>query len=216
MNFHKIKIIARNILKINLRSLVLNFFLNGKRNKNTLIIACGKMKFVYNNSSKINSIEGFLYLNKGMRGKEPFIGMVEMNDNSTINVSNTFTIYSGCHIILLPKATLNLGSGYINRNVKIRCHQQISIGNNVAISENVTIWDSDAHQIISNEQKPISQPITIGNNVWIGTNATILKGVTIGDGAVIASGAVVTKNIPAYCLAAGVPAKVIKENISWK
>jgi acetyltransferase-like isoleucine patch superfamily enzyme len=46
-------------------------------------------------------------------------------------------------------------------------------------------------------------------------NATILKGVRIGDGAVIAAGSVVTKDVPSHCLAAGVPAKVIKEHVSW-
>ena len=51
---------------------------------------------------------------------------------------------------------------------------------------------------------------SIDNNVWIATRATILKGVTIGDGAVIAAGAVVTKNVPAYTVVAGVPAKVIR------
>ena len=45
---------------------------------------------------------------------------------------------------------------------------------------------------------------------------TILKGVTIGDGAIVAAGAVVTKSIPPACLAAGVPAKVIKENVEWE
>jgi len=62
----------------------------------------------------------------------------------------------------------------------------------------------------------MTQPISIGNHVWIGINATILKGVTIGDGAIIAAGAVVTRDIPASCMAAGVPASVIKNNISWE
>lgn len=52
--------------------------------------------------------------------------------------------------------------------------------------------------------------IVIGNDVWIGTGAIILSGVTIGDGAVIAAGAVVSKNIPPYAIAGGVPAKVIR------
>ena len=141
--------------------------------------------------------------------------MIEMRDNSEIHVDDTFSIHSGCHIIVLENAKLNLGSGYINRNVKIRCFKEITIGNNVAISENVTIWDSDAHTIIGKEAE-MTQPIHIGNNVWIGNNVTILKGVTIGNGAIIAAGAVVTKDIPEACLAAGIPAKVIKENVKWK
>ena len=59
-------------------------------------------------------------------------------------------------------------------------------------------------------------PITIGENVWIGCRALILKGVTIGDGAVVAAGAVVTKDVPANCVVAGNPAKIIKENVVWQ
>lgn len=50
----------------------------------------------------------------------------------------------------------------------------------------------------------------IGNDVWIGARATILDGIIIGDGAIIAAGAMVTKNIPPYAIAGGVPAKIIK------
>lgn len=54
------------------------------------------------------------------------------------------------------------------------------------------------------------EPVYIGNDVNIGTCVTILNGVTIGDGAIIGAGSVVTKNIPAYAVVAGVPAKIIK------
>lgn len=56
--------------------------------------------------------------------------------------------------------------------------------------------------------------IKVGNDVWIGTKAVILSGVTIGDGAVIGAGSIVTKNIPPYSVAAGVPAAVIKFRFS--
>lgn len=54
------------------------------------------------------------------------------------------------------------------------------------------------------------KPIEIGNDVWIGTRSIIMDGVTIGHGAVIAANSVVTKNIPAYAIVGGVPAKIIK------
>ena len=53
-------------------------------------------------------------------------------------------------------------------------------------------------------------PVRIGNDVWIGLNAIVMDGITIGDGAVIGAGAVVTKDIPPYAIAVGVPARVIK------
>ena len=59
----------------------------------------------------------------------------------------------------------------------------------------------------------IPAPIVLGKRVWIGSNSTILQGVTIGDNAVIGAGSVVTKDIPAGCIAAGVPARIIRNSL---
>ena len=56
--------------------------------------------------------------------------------------------------------------------------------------------------------------VNIGNDVWVGSRAMILGGVSVGDGAVIAAGAVVTKDVPAYAIVGGVPAKIIKYRFS--
>lgn len=100
----------------------------------------------------------------------------------------------------------------MNNGAEIYCDESISIGDNTVIAQNVCIRDTDSHTLIGSVK---SAPVTIGNHVWIGTKAIILKGVTIGDGAVIAAGAVVTHDVPAKCLVAGVPAKVIKRNVEW-
>ena len=68
-------------------------------------------------------------------------------------------------------------------------------------------FDSDIEQI---------KPVKIGSRVWIGCNSLIMKGVTIGDGAVVAAGSVVTKDVPAGAVCGGNPAKIIRENITWK
>ena len=56
----------------------------------------------------------------------------------------------------------------------------------------------------------VHRPITIEKNAWIGTAATVLAGVTVGQNSIVAAGAVVTKDVPANCMVAGVPARVVK------
>ena len=63
-------------------------------------------------------------------------------------------------------------------------------------------------------QYKTSDETRIGNDVWVGKNAIILGGVTIGNGAIIAAGSVVTKDVPPYHIAGGVPAKILKPRFS--
>ena len=138
--------------------------------------------------------------------------LIRMYDNSKIEVKGNFEFHYGADVVLFENATLELGKSYANSNCKIRCHKRITIGDECAISHDVTIMDSDAHAIngiVSTE------PVIIGNHVWIGTRATILKGVKIGDGAIIAAGAVVTKDVPPYSMVGGVPARIIKDKVEW-
>jgi len=61
------------------------------------------------------------------------------------------------------------------------------------------------------EQALSEAPVIIGRDAWVGANVKVLKGVTIGDGAIIGAGSVVTKDIPPYKIAVGVPARVIAD-----
>ena len=203
-----------NRIQDTILSRIISLKIIGKRKNNSLKFY--GINFVYSDKAKINIDEDFVFsFNKSFRNKEPQKGFLELNSNSEINVKGNFILHNGAHVILMHSAKLNLGSGYINRNVKIRCFKEITIGNNVAISENVSIWDSDAHELQDSLRDNV-QPIKIGNHVWIGMNSIILKGVEIGDGAVIAAGSIVNKNVEENCLYGGIPAKKIKENISWK
>ncbi|MCI5142112.1 MAG: acyltransferase [Candidatus Electrothrix sp. ATG1] len=139
---------------------------------------------------------------------------IKLHAGSELCVKGFMSINTGCSISVNPGGTLLLGSGFINDGVTIDCTQRIQIGNDVAISKKVVIRDSDSHFI--DDRVSADAPVVIGDRVWIGVNAIILKGVRIGNGSVVAAGAVVTKNMPASSLIAGVPASVIRENITWK
>ena len=102
----------------------------------------------------------------------------------------------------------------------ITCTNKIYIGNRLLTGKWVTITDNShgTTDISTLQIDPIKRPIyskgpvIIGDNVWIGDKATILPNVTIGDGAVIAANSVVTKDVPAYCVVAGNPARIIRNN----
>lgn len=145
------------------------------------------------------------------QARENHLGAFRIDEGAKLIV-DSFSIRSGCDIHICQDATLTLLSGYINESSRIHCRHNISIGKNVCIADEVIIRDNDAHDVSGSSSK---RDIIIGNNVWICTRAIILKGVTIGDGAVIGAGAVVVKDVPPRVLVAGVPAKIIRENVSW-
>jgi len=93
-------------------------------------------------------------------------------------------------------------------------HAGISIGKNVMIAPNVVIVAfSHGYKDIDNpmtKQQNDEAPVSIEDNVWIASNCTIGKGVRIGTGSIIAANSFVNKDIPAFSIAGGVPAKVIK------
>jgi len=102
---------------------------------------------------------------------------------------------------------------HITATNRIKIGHHLLTGKWVTISDNnhgLTNWETLHTEPL---MRPIVSkgPVVIGDNVWIGEKATILSGVTIGDGVVIAANSVVTKDVPAYCVVAGNPARIIKQ-----
>jgi acetyltransferase-like isoleucine patch superfamily enzyme len=111
---------------------------------------------------------------------------------------------------------------YLGRDVFIGSFAWISatrpviIGDDSVIGPGLYLMTGDHHFSTPGESHSAPSPgrsagVTIGRNVWIGARVTILRGVKIGDGAVIAAGSVVTRDIPGYVIAMGVPAKPVRE-----
>ena len=112
-------------------------------------------------------------------------------------------------------ARLTIGAHVGMSSTRLWVHDSVTIGDNVKIGACVLITDTDAHPMdymarrTTNEGTK-SAPIVIEDDVWIGAHSVVLKGVTIGARSIIGAGSVVTRSIPADCVAAGNPCRVIR------
>lgn len=121
---------------------------------------------------------------------------------------------NGCSLTIGAGTTIEEASFFIAEP-----YMAITIGNDCMLSEGIVMYTTDGHTIIDMNtgiRTNNASSITIGNHVWIGSGVKILKGVTIGDDAIIASGSIVTSDVPNNTIYAGVPARLVKNNINWK
>jgi acetyltransferase-like isoleucine patch superfamily enzyme len=146
---------------------------------------------------------------------ESFAELIVDSPDSRIDIGYITYLHSYCQVKTF-KGWIKIGSYCtVNRFAILAGHGGLEIGNNVLISPNVII--NPQNHIFDNPNIPIwkqgisKEGIRIEDDVWIGAGAIILDGVTISRGSIIGAGAVVTKNISAYSVAVGVPARVIKK-----
>jgi acetyltransferase-like isoleucine patch superfamily enzyme len=171
-------------------------------------------RVVIDRSAKI-VLNGVLTLGVKENRKSTAETRFSLGKNSNLTVNGAFSVASGSDIRVFANGELVIDDGYCTSGVQIVCFKKITIGKGCAIARDVIIRDTDAHQIFYADYV-MTQEVVIGEHVWIGNRAIIMKGVTIGDGAIVAAGSIVTKDVPKKCMVAGVPAKVIRENVEWQ
>lgn len=133
------------------------------------------------------------------------------------NNAYPFTVGEGC--IIEQRVAVNTWHGPVllskgcSLGIDTVCVGPINIDEGTVIAQGVYIYGEnrsvDTAGVKTADTVEI-KPVNIGKGVWVGAGARIMPGVVIGDGSVIAAGAVVTRDVPAYTLMAGVPAKAIK------
>jgi len=146
-----------------------------------------------------------------------------IGNNNTIYVGKNCTIQNGCSIwILGNNSMVHIGEETrIGANCAIEVqedNQSIIIGKDNMWSHDIRIRNNDSHfiyDLTTGERNNPPKSIVVGNHVWIAAYATVLKGVNIDDGAIVATRALVTKNVDKNTIVAGVPAKVVKNNVEW-
>ena len=113
-------------------------------------------------------------------------------------------------LVTAPGARLTIGKACsLNYGMSIGCNQEITIGDRVRFGPFAMIVDSHFHDIYDRSLRPPPEPVHIESDVWIGTRSSVLPGVRIGRGAVIGAHSLVNKNVPAFTIWGGVPAKQI-------
>ena len=172
-----------------------------------------RITFLFNNVSCEKGLRsrGKVYVYNGDAGQ------IYIGKNVCLNSADWANpIGSGNHIwiqIVGRDAVLSIGDETGISNTAITCATKVEIGKQCLIGSGCKIYDTDFHvlPIQSKEKRIKSDPIVIEDRVFIGAGSTILKGVRVGKNSVIGAGSVVVKDIPAYEVWAGNPARFIKK-----
>ena len=143
--------------------------------------------------------------------------VLEALDDGRLTIGEGTLLEPGCWITMAPEARISIGSGcFLNKNTMLAAQESIEIGDHVMFANNCFVGDAD-HRY-DDAERPITQqgfvargPVRIGSSVWFGVGCAVTGGVEIGDRAVIGANSVVTRDVPAGSIAAGAPAKVLRE-----
>jgi len=142
---------------------------------------------------------------KQQKAKEEILKQLLPFVPKNLTLLSPFACDYGSNIFLGEDVFVNINSYFMDG-------APITIGNHVFIGPSCGFYTATHPLDYKSRNLGLEKalPIKIGDNCWFGANVSVMPGVTIGSGCVIAAGSVVTKDLPDHCMAAGVPAKVMK------
>ena len=156
----------------------------------------------------LNASRGYItkmsYLSISRDGRLTFRGRVKLSAGISIRID---------------KGNLTFGAKtFVNGNCMFRCTKSIILGDELLVGWNVNFSTDDGHYIIENNKIKLKEKdINVGRHVWIASDTKIAKGVKISNDSVVAQNSLVTSQFfESNILIAGIPAKIVKNNINWK
>jgi acetyltransferase-like isoleucine patch superfamily enzyme len=178
-----------------------------------------KRRWYERNSRRLNRlrIERHM-LRAGAYIRFPVEGNVlEALDDGRLTIGEGTLLEPGCWLTIGEEGSLAIGEGcFLNRGVMVAVMDRVEIGDHTMFANNCFV--GDANHRYDDPETPITWqgfaskgPTRVGSNCWLGVNCVVTSGVTIGDRCVIGSNSVVTTDIPPWSIAAGSPAKVLRE-----
>lgn len=188
-----------------------------KFGKNNRIVNYGGIRVgsriqVSGNGNKIVLEKGCMLLNSLIK--------IQGNNNEVILKGNSYV--SGAELWVEDnQCILSIGERtFVGHHSHLACTEdgsKLIVGDDGMISSYVQIRTGDSHSILDMESNRINQAqsINIGNHCWLGEGAKVMKGVTLGGDVIVSTGAIVTKSFGKNVLLGGIPAKILKDNVTW-
>ena len=189
-----------------------------KTGKNNKIVNCGGLRVgsriqMCGNRNRVVLEKGSMLLNS----------LVKIQGDNNIVILKAHSYVSGAELWVEDnQCELRIGERtFVGHHSHLACTEngsKLTIGNDSMLSSYVQVRTGDSHSIVDMDGNRINkaQSIFIGDHCWLGEGAKVLKGVTLEGDDVVSTGAIVTKSFVKNVLLAGVPAKVLKERISWE
>lgn len=147
-------------------------------------------------------------------------GKISVRGRNNTLIIGRHVQFTGHIRIIADGASVIIGDGSTFMGAVISAHEpaNITIGKDCMFSDHIQMHASDMHSIHDRStglRINHGADITVGNHVWVGTRVYISKGSDIGDGAILGAASFVSGTVPAHTASAGVPARVIRENVAW-
>jgi acetyltransferase-like isoleucine patch superfamily enzyme len=146
--------------------------------------------------------------------------LLEALDEGRLTIGEGTLLEPGCWLTLAPEARIEIGAGcFLNRNTMLAAQGRIEIGDHVMFANGCFVGDAehrydDPDTPVTHQGFTSKGPVRIGSNCWFGVNCVVASGVEVGERCVIGANSVVTRDLPRGTIAAGAPAKTIRE-IEW-
>lgn len=142
-------------------------------------------------------------------------------DNNIVKISPKSRLYN---VDLRIDGTDNefyfgVNAGVREADILIKEGRKVIVGDDSMLSYGINIRTTDSHSIIDGDTGERINPardVIVGEHCWISQNVTLLKGAKIGDHSIVGFGSICSREYPGHCIIAGIPGKIIKENIDWK
>jgi acetyltransferase-like isoleucine patch superfamily enzyme len=143
--------------------------------------------------------------------------VLEALDDGRLEVGEGTLFEPGCWLTIAEEGRLEIGQGcFLNQGVMVAVYDRVSIGDHTMFANNCFV--SDANHRFDRSDLPVTWqgftstgPTLIGSNCWFGVNCVVGSGVTVGDRCVVGANSVVLSDLPVGVVAAGAPARVVRE-----